>query len=235
MAAEKKSAGVIEKKWREETHAWTEAYGDPGEIERRRRAMPDKLKLLGLDRANRSDTILDLCCGNGEALNALYEMGFRNLSGGDIAVPDYLSQDGRFAVRICDAADPSFRDEEFDWVLIIHAMHHLGLSPQIERVLRHCHRMLKPGGRLAVVDFPNSLQIRLAFWWFRQGLFLWTPYLKHFGQLIHEEWPFLKNYLPEFPKVRSLLLNSGFELESRTDQFFYFYWTLRKPLFQSRT
>src|SRR5262249_691356 len=121
-----------------------------------------------------------------------------------------------------------------DWILIIHAMHHLGSPENIEGVLRHCYRILRPGGRLSVIDFPNSLQIRLAFWFFRQKLFLWTPYLKNFGNLIKEEWPFLKHYLPRFCRVRSLLLEGPFEIESKIDRFFYFFWTLRKPAATSR-
>lgn len=213
---------------RQETALWTAAYGAQNEVRRRRAAMPGKLALLGIDRAPRSARILDLCCGNGEALDALYNMGFRDLHGGDIAIREELAEDPRFSVRICDAANPPFEDAAFDWIVIVHAMHHLGSAAQIDRVLNHCHRMLKPGGRLSVVDFPNSPQIRLAFWFFRQNRFLWTPYLKTFGQLIQEEWPFLKNYLPQFPQVRNLLLQGRFQVESKVNRFFYFFWTLRK-------
>jgi ubiquinone/menaquinone biosynthesis C-methylase UbiE len=214
---------------RQETALWTAAYGADAEIRRRREAMPAKLALLGIDKAPRSARILDLCCGNGEALDTLYEMGFRDLHGGDIAISDELSGDPRFSVRVCDAAAPPFPDAAFDWILIVHAMHHLGSAAQIDGILGNCHRMLKPGGRLSIVDFPNSPQIRLAFWFFRQNRFLWTPYLKMFGQLIQEEWPFLKNYLPQFPQVRKLLLRGRFQVESKEDRLFYFFWTLRKP------
>lgn len=229
MAQHNKSVDAERHAWREETEAWSEAYGDEAEIGRRRAAMPGKLRMLGADRADRNIRVLDLCCGNGEALDALYEMGFRDLHGGDIAISDRVAADRRFDVRVCDAANPPFEDASFDWIFVIHAMHHLGLAPQIEVVLNHCFRMLKPGGRLSVVDFPNSPQIRLAFWWFRLGWFQWTPYLKHFGQVVREEWVFLKHYLPQFPAVRRLLLNGKFQVESKEETLFYFYWTLRKP------
>lgn len=210
------------------TEAWAAAYSNSEEITRRRAALPAKLERLGLAETDRSIRILDLCCGNGEALDALYGMGFRNLYGGDITISEELAGDSRFQVKVCDAANPPFESGTFDWIIIVHAMHHLGLAAQIKNVIEQCERMLKPGGRLSVIDFPNSLQIRLAFWWFRLGWFQWTPYLKHFGAIIREEWPFLKDYLPQFNQVRKLLLEGNFETERRTQDLFYFYWTLRK-------
>jgi ubiquinone/menaquinone biosynthesis C-methylase UbiE len=229
MDAKDASRNSSSQPWRQETEAWSHAYGGEAEVERRRAAMPRKLEMLGLHRAARSIRILDLCCGNGEALDALYQMGFRDLHGADISIPPRLAGDSRFQAEVCSAADPPFPDATFDWIVIIHAMHHLGTAPEIKLVLDQAYRVLKPGGRLSVIDFPNSPQIRLAFWWFRQGWFLWTPYLKYFGRIIQEEWSFLQFYLPQFGKVRELLLQGRFEVESKRSSLFYFFWTLRKP------
>jgi ubiquinone/menaquinone biosynthesis C-methylase UbiE len=212
-----------------ETTAWHDAYNDQLQVERRRQAIPAKLRKLGLNGDNPQATIMDLCCGNGETLEALYEMGYRNLSGIDLVINPQLARDSRFTTLQSDASRVNCADNSLDWILIVHALHHLGPVEQTNAVLKECLRALKPGGRLAIVDFPNSLQIRLAFWFFRQNVGLVTPYLKYFGKLIQEEWPFLKSYLREWKQIRILLHNGQFEVSQFQRDFFYFYLTLQKP------
>ena len=214
--------------WRRESDIWEEVYNTGAEMRRRRKKMPGKLRLLGIHKTDRNAAILDLCCGSGEALDTLYEMGFRNLSGMDIVIPKTLESDPRFKICVGDARKTEYAAASYDWVLNIHAMHHLGMPEDIEQFLAESYRILKPGGRLSIIDFPNSLQIRLAFWWFRQNLFLWTPYLKNFGMVIQEEWHFLKMYLPQWARVRDLLYDGRFEVVSEKRSLFYFYLTLKK-------
>jgi SAM-dependent methyltransferase len=108
-------------------------------------------------------------------------------------------------------------------------MHHFASAARVRDFIKEAHRLLKPGGHLAIVDFPASPQIRLAFWFFRQGRFLWTAYLKDFGSIIQQEWHFLKDYLPQWPQVRSTLWEEGpFRVIRSTRSFFYFYLTLQK-------
>ena len=211
-----------------ESDAWHAVYGREAERRRRRGAMPRKLALLGVDAAPRPSAVLDLCCGHGEALETLHSLGFRNLHGLDLAVDDALAADSRFHVTAGDATHVDAPDASFDWILNIHAMHHFATAENVRLFLNECHRLLKPGGRLGIVDFPASPQIRLAFWWFRQNVGLWTPYLKTFGHHIQEEWHFLRNYLPQWPTVRRMLLAGPFEVERHRRRLFYFYLTLRK-------
>jgi ubiquinone/menaquinone biosynthesis C-methylase UbiE len=212
-----------------ESAEWHQAYHGAEQVRRRREQIPGKLRKLGLTGDNRDKSILDLCCGNGETLDALYTMGFRKLTGLDIAIGPDLRRDSRFSTRIGDACAPPFPDNSFDWILIVHALHHLGPASKIEGLLRECCRMLKPGGRVALVDFPNSVQIRLAFWFFRHDFWLFTPYLKYFGKLIQEEWMFLKDYLLEWRRVYKLLHHGPLLTESYSQEIFYYYLTLRKP------
>ena len=212
----------------QESRAWHEAYDSGKQVERRRAAIPDKIRKLGLSTADRNTRVLDLCCGNGETLDALHAMGFRDLSGLDISIPGGLAADARFRVCQGSASKLPFDDQSLDWILIVHALHHLGPAENVATVLEECHRVLKPGGRLGIVDFPSSLQIRVAFWCFRRSFWLVTDYLRYFGSLIQEEWPFLREYLREWPRVRSLLHDGIFVKEHLRQELFYYYLTLRK-------
>lgn len=212
-----------------ESPAWKEAYLAGPERLRRLRAMPGKLKLLGMDEAPRSARILDLCCGSGEALVTLHNMGFRELTGMDIEITAELAGDSRFVTRVGDARSTKLPSESFDCVLNIHAMHHLETVENVRLFLDECCRLLRPGGRLAIVDFPDSPQIRLAFWFFRRNFGLCTPYLKMFGRLIQEEWHFLKEYLPQWGRVRDLLYHGRFIVRSERKSLFYLYLVLEKP------
>jgi len=220
---------------RRESKLWHQTYACDAETRRRLRAFPRKLRLLGLDQASRDAAVLDLCCGHAEALCCLNEMGFSDLCGVDLQIDEDLASDHRFQVHCGDALHTPYPDARFDWVLNIHSMHHFATVENVRQFLRESWRLLKPGGRLGIVDFPASPQIRLAFWFFRQNRFLWTPYLKRFARLLQEEWHFLKDYLPEWHKVRALLLDGPFEVERRTRRLFYSYLTLRKPLCPHRS
>lgn len=214
---------------RKESQAWREVYNQQDERTRRRKAMPEKLQRLGVSEADRNARILDLCCGSGEALDALHEMGFKHLSGLDVDILEALQQDPRFTVRSGDARKTGFADASFDWVINIHAMHHVGMADDIEHFLDECYRIIKPGGYLGIVDFPSSPQIRLAFWFFRQQRLLFTPYMRNFGRVIQEEWHFLKDYLPQWPLVYRLIRDGRFEFVSNKKTIFYYHMLLRKP------
>jgi ubiquinone/menaquinone biosynthesis C-methylase UbiE len=212
-----------------ESDAWKEAYLAGTQQERRLRAMPAKLARLGIAHACRDARILDLCCGSGETLITLHEMGFRQLSGIDVMVPDDIAADTRFTIKQGSALDTKLPSDHYNWLLNIHAMHHFASAENVDRFLTECYRLLKPGGRLGIIDFANSPQIRLAFWFFRQNIGLVTPYLRYFGQLIQEEWAFLKDYLPQWPEVRRLLYEGRFRVISRSHNIFYFHLVLEKP------
>ncbi|HEV3153082.1 MAG TPA: class I SAM-dependent methyltransferase [Candidatus Baltobacteraceae bacterium] len=219
---------------RVESHEWLETYGDDTQSARRRRMMPRKLHVLGLDTIISKDAaVLDLCCGHGETLDVLYELGCRDLTGVDIHVPESLRAEPRFKVVEGDASEPDgVLDESMDWILCLHALHHLETPERIKTLMDSAFRILKPGGRLSFIDFPNSVQIRAAFWFFRHFKpLLVTPYLKWFGTIVEEEWPFLQYYLPKFPQVwQTIHDDRRFQVEIERHELFYFFLTVRKPL-----
>mgnify|MGYP002066278136 CR=1 FL=1 len=214
-----------------ESATWHAHYGDEKAIARRRRDIGEKLDRLGVGATSRDAKILDVCCGHGETLESLYSLGFRNLHGVDLKLPGTLLADARFAVKEGDALRLDYHDASFDGVFCIHSLHHLAKAENVQRFLEQAYRVLRPGGRLFIIDFPASTQIRVAFWLFRQNSFLITPYLQWFGKIIQEEWWFLKGYLSQWPQVRRQLLEGPFTVERHQPRFFYYYLTLRKPDF----
>ena len=215
---------------RNESDAWLETYADETQRARRRRMMPAKLVRLGLTPEFKDKEVLDMCCGHGEALDSLYEMGYRRLSGVDITVTEELNADPRFRIQQADVTKTGLPDASYDWITCIHSMHHLANFENVSRFVDESWRLLRPGGRLSILDFPASLQIKLAFWYFRMPKLHFTPYLKYFGKVTQEEWYFLKHYLPQWPKVKKLLWHGRFQVERDSSTLFYFHLTLRKPL-----
>lgn len=214
---------------RNESEAWLETYANEHERQRRRMQMPAKLARLGLTPAHASASVLDMCCGHGEALDALYQLGFRQLSGVDITVTRALAEDPRFLIKQADVTNTQLAGAAYDWITCIHSLHHLASAEKVGALVDEAWRLLKPGGRLGLIDFPASPQIRLAFWFFRQPRLHCTPYLRYFGRIIQEEWWFLRTYLPQWPRVRAHLWHGRFEVERSSSSLFYFHLTLRKP------
>jgi len=221
-------AGIADA-WQEESETWLANYSDERWYRRRKAEMRPKLEWLGLDEGNRNLRIYDMCCGTGEGLETLYEMGYRDVHGIDITAYPNLLNDPRFDVLQSDVRSVDVPDESVDWVLNIHALHHLQNPENVRMFLDECYRILKPGGRLSIADFPGSPQIHLAFRCFLVKWWLVTPYLRWFGSLIQSEWHFLPGYLAQWPQTRKLIFDGKFQLVSRRDQFFYYYVTLCKP------
>jgi SAM-dependent methyltransferase len=210
-----------------DTQRWSDTFC--GGRDRRRRQIRSKLDALGLSRIPKTAAVLDLCCGACESLDALHELGFRDLAGMDIQPLDEVLADVRYDVVPGDVESPPFEPESKDWILILHALHHLEGPEKIGRVLDRAYDVLRPGGRLSIIDFPNTPLLQLAFRLFRVPPLLITPYLRYYGSLVQEEWPYLKDYLPKFRRVEARLKNGQFEIESERRGLFLFFLTLRKP------
>ncbi|HWT07506.1 MAG TPA: methyltransferase domain-containing protein [Xanthomonadales bacterium] len=209
-----------------ESAEWYEAYAaDSG---RRRAQMLEKLRSVGLDRVSRDAAVLDLCCGHCESLDVLYEHGFRRLCGMDIHLDRDVLADPRFALVEGDVESPPFARDSQDWILVIHALHHLDGPEKIGRVLDRAYELLRPGGRIGLIDFTYNPVVLLALRLFLVKPLLVTPYLRYFGSLVQEEWPQLSLYLPRIPRVLARLKNGQFDVETERHGLFYFSMTLRK-------
>jgi SAM-dependent methyltransferase len=213
---------------RQETDEWHEWYGDAAEIQRRLQNMPEKLARFGLREADRRARILDMCCGHGEALQVLKDWGFSDIEGFDQRIHEPL-RSSSVKTHEGDAHKTGLPSQHFDWILNIHSMHHLGSVEDLRLWIEEMRRLLKPGGRFAIVDFRPTWQLHLAFWLFRRDWFHATRYLRHFGKQVQDEWDqMLEPYLRNWAKIRELLWSNGFQVERESSDLWYFYLTLRK-------
>jgi ubiquinone/menaquinone biosynthesis C-methylase UbiE len=116
-----------------------------------------------------SRNILDVGCGTGRfAARLLKHFAEARVWGVDLSSgmlarcqDRCLSLDGRLQVVQGDSERLPFADNTFDAVTCAHSFHHY---PHQERALQEMHRVLRPGGRLVIVDGDrDGLWGRLVF------------------------------------------------------------------------
>jgi ubiquinone/menaquinone biosynthesis C-methylase UbiE len=213
----------------EESVEWQRAYRDPNLVNRRLRKHRLKLGRLGVFSWPRDERVLDLCCGTGEVLRILHAEGFTQLSGVDVTVDADLKKESWLELKPGDGRALPYDDKSFDAVTCMHALHHLGGVEGIRAALGEAMRVLKPGGRLALIDHFDSVQLHVAFSLCRQPWFAWpTPGLRSFRKQLDEEWPYLTNYRSSWREVRKVIEGLGCTMEVDRKGLFFFYWVGRK-------
>ncbi|MFM1812561.1 MAG: hypothetical protein RLZZ336_1499 [Cyanobacteriota bacterium] len=132
---------------------------------------PSRLRGLGAnwlaEQLPAGAAVLDLCCGGGEAALALARRGLA-VSGLDVA-PRALDQARERSRRLglaitwieALAEDPPLPAGSQAGVQIALALHEFSASERAA-VLRACHRLLQPGGWLAVVDLHPATGVMAA-------------------------------------------------------------------------
>jgi ubiquinone/menaquinone biosynthesis C-methylase UbiE len=215
-----------------ESAGWQSAHYEEPYYSERTAKLPAKLSRLGIDSLPRDIRILDACCGRGEALEALHELGFQNLEGIDATPqPNWHStklEMHKFDLHQGDVQRMPFADASFDLIINLHALHHMGDAAGVARFLSECYRVLKPEGQLAIVDFPGSPQILLLFWMLRKRMFTPTGGLQNFGRILREEWSYLHVYLQDWPQVKAALRRAPFVTVRKRQRFFLYYWMMRR-------
>jgi ubiquinone/menaquinone biosynthesis C-methylase UbiE len=214
---------------RAETSRWHEVYKHESLVRRRTSSHKRKLARLGVFRLPRDARVLDLCCGTGEALQILHDEGFTRLDGSDITIDPGLAKSTWVALQAADACELPYAEATFDAVVCMHSLHHLGGVVRVGRTLDECARVLKPGGRLMVLDHYDSPQLRAAFWGLSKKWLTWpTRGLRSFREQHEEEWPYMYEYLDAWSAVHVMLRDLPFHVEVDRRGLFFFYWTGRK-------
>ena len=113
-----------------------------------------------LELGGRED-VLDVCTGTGDLAVAVLEGGARSVEGCDFA-PEMIrlakeKAGDRIAFRVADALDLPYADASFDVATVSFGVRNFH---DLDRGLRELARVLRPGGRLLVLEFsrpPNRL------------------------------------------------------------------------------
>jgi len=211
-----------------ESVSWQSAHYEEPYSSQRKAKLLAKLAKLGVLKLDRGAHILDTCCGRGDALDLLFKRGFKYIEGVDATPhPDWVT--APFKIHESDVRKIPFADNTFDYVINLHALHHLTDYQGVKKFLIECHRVLKPDGKLFIIDFPASPQIKLLFFLLRKRIFTITGGLKNFANILDEEWSYLSKYLQEWPAIHPLLQHQcPLDLEHSKQEFFLFYYILVK-------
>lgn len=166
-----------------------------------RRATAAGLELLGVQPAER---VLELGCGAGAALVALarsvgptgrvvgLDLSPRMLRLADVRLRR-AGLSARARVLLGDAAEIPFPDASFDAAFMSFTLE-LFDTPEIPLVLAECRRVLRPGGRIAVVSLSRSAPVR------------WPTRLY---ERLHDRFPATLDCRPIHPRLA--VLAAGFE------------------------
>ncbi|TNE39990.1 MAG: class I SAM-dependent methyltransferase [Alphaproteobacteria bacterium] len=134
---------------------------------------------MDLDELNLSDgqRVLDLGCGEGRHLHAMYfkakvhavgvDLGFddvRKTREGFETYPDTEGEPNRFSLSVGNALALPFADDTFDVVVCSEVLEHI---PDYQQAVKEITRILKPGGKLAV-SVPRAWPERIC-WTLAEG------------------------------------------------------------------
>mgnify|MGYP001207525546 CR=1 FL=1 len=100
---------------------------------------------------NKDQSILDVGCGQGYAMEKFKEAGFTNIQGITMSDEDVkATQDKGFDCQKMDQSFMTFADESFDFLFVRHCLEH---SPFPYFTLGEFRRVLKTGGK-AYIEMP---------------------------------------------------------------------------------
>jgi len=168
------------------------------------------------DNLPRNAQVLDIACGTGDLALSLFEVLDVRVVGADFCRP-MLEIATKKAAKLkasipfieADALALPFRDDSFDAVTIAFGLRNLA---SVEDGLTELYRVLKPGGRAAILEFS---QPKLPF---RSGFKLYfTKLLPLLGGIVsgsRSAYEYLPDSVSRFPdqeRLALLIRDSGFE------------------------
>ena len=132
--------------------AWEKAYRDFESPAREVDKFDRRLRTLGIDRLDRASRVLEICCGRGNALTAWHRLGFTRAIGLDLSYPLLRLYAGRAPRVGADIRALPFPDASQDIIAVHGGLHHLPLLSDLDTTLREMRRVVRPEGRIVIVE-----------------------------------------------------------------------------------
>jgi ubiquinone/menaquinone biosynthesis methyltransferase len=155
--------------------------------------------------AKPGDTCVDLCCGSGDIAQMLAEKVGKTgrVYGADFSAAQLDVARDRYDRRClkppiqwveADVLDLPFADDQFDCATMGYGLRNV---TDISRSLKEIHRVLKPGGKAAILDMhrPDDAWIRAFQQWYLDDVVV--PIAQRFGFI--EEYAYIAPSLDKFP------------------------------------
>jgi len=126
---------------------------------------------------NDSKKVLDIGCGTGEFANLFSKFDYYGI---DISIKyiKYAAENNKGNFKVMDATKLEFPDNNFNYILIMAILHHLD-DDRISKVLLEARRVLKPGGKILIMEDAKIAKLEnLAIKFFQKfdkGDFIRTP------------------------------------------------------------
>jgi ubiquinone/menaquinone biosynthesis C-methylase UbiE len=189
-----------------EQEEWESAYLRFETPEQEFRKFRKRLRKAGVDAWEKHLEVLELFCGRGSGLRAWQAMGFPNLSGLDLSRRLLEEYDGPGRLLHADARAIPIGDSSRDIVSVQGGLHHLENLRDVDQVLSEIYRVLRPKGRLLVVEpwstpFLTGVHAMCRQSWARRL----SVRLDSLARMIRLEEPLYSRWLSASGEIRRLL------------------------------
>ena len=208
------------------TNTWINLYNSDKYKAYRYKTLLVKLKKLGVLDLPKNSRILDVACGSGEALDILYEQGFRKLYGVDQNSYSYTDT-SKYKISIGAVDGLFFETSNFDAIIITHALHHLGDFNQLRSLLITIKSLLVDGGKVFLIDFNSSLVLKLVLLLFKYKILYFTEYMRNYSRQTLLEWDIIMRFL-SYKKNLLSTINDNFSDVKISYDLWHFYLSAKK-------
>jgi demethylmenaquinone methyltransferase/2-methoxy-6-polyprenyl-1,4-benzoquinol methylase len=152
--------------------------------------------------------VLDLCCGTGDLMLALEKARGASVMGSDFCHPMLLGAAGKSAsARLfeADALKLPVRDGSLDVITVAFGFRNLA---NYEAGLVELRRVLKPGGRLAILEFsqPGNRAFAALYNWYSRAV---LPLIGEALSGSREAYAYLPESVRKFPSAEELAAMMG--------------------------